>query len=159
MMANAPTDPPIVLIRPDYPARLAQGSGLVLADFRELVPERDGDPTPDVIRALEAASKWPRVAILARLEGGRPPTGQSREDVMRALRAIGPRLCGAHVALTGSGFVVGAFRSFLTAARLVGAVKLPMEIHSSFPAAKAALAKSFDITPDLSASIDGFLSG
>lgn len=147
----------LTVLRTEYPARLAHGFGLVVLDFHELVPERDGDPAPDILRALQAEAGRPEVGVLARVNNSRPPPADARDVLLRQFQALGPRLRGVHIALQGHGFVVGAFRSVISAVKMVGAIKIPLEVHTDFAGARAALGESFTFSETASTAVDRFL--
>lgn len=144
------------ILRPDYPARLAHLAGMVLVDFVDLAPEIHGDPNSDVLRALDLADAWPQVGVIARTRDSRPPPPESRELLGQRVQALGDKLRCVNIALEGSGFRTVAFRSFISAARLLRIVKTPIEIHGSLSEAVSSAYRVLDVSAGLRGPVDQF---
>jgi hypothetical protein len=148
----------IELLRPEYPARIGRIDGLVLIDFVGLLPEVHGDPNEDVLNAVDAAAQYDRVALLIRVRDSRPPPAESRAKIFERLQEIQDKLACVAIALEGAGFRAVAFRSFVSAARLVGVVRVPVEIRSDIEAATALLEDNYVLDTAQRESITEFFA-
>lgn len=146
------------LIRADYPAKIGRIEGLVLLDFVGLAPEVHGDPNPEVLDTIDAAAMHERVALLARVRDTRPPPPESRSAMMDRLKSVQDKLACVAIALEGAGFRSVAFRSFISAARLIGVIKIPVEIRPTFAAAMADVVRWYPLDGTQRQTVEAFFT-
>ena len=125
-MAGAGLD----VVQGAYPARVARLGGWVLIDLLRLNPDLHGDPFPIVKAELAQARLHDEVVLVVRVRDSRPPPEQTRSDLTAVLRALGPKLAVISISLEGMGFRAVAFRSFVSAARLLGLMDTPLYVST-----------------------------
>ena len=113
--------------RPDYPARLGHVGSVVLLDVIGLAPTRpEEDPGHDIMDAIDRARGSGSVAILARIKNSRPPPGPMRKALLTKFASLGDSLKCIALAIEDTGLRGSAFRSFVSAARLLNAAPAPV---------------------------------
>lgn len=143
----------------DYPTRLARFDGVLLVDFVGHVPEKHGSPHVHVMKALdEIIGEHTRVGMLGRIRDSRPPEDTDRRELTERLRDLGDRLVTVDLAIEGAGFRGVAFRSFMSALRLMGIAKIPINVHTELTAARASFSRTELATPDLLAAAEKFFT-
>lgn len=130
-----------------YPARVARLGGWVLIDLLRLNPDEHGDPFPLVEAQLTKARLCDHVVLVVRVRDSRPPPEQTRAELTAVLRALGPKLAVISISLEGMGFRAVAFRSFVSAARLLGLVQRPLFVSTDLSRAMDLATEHADLAP------------
>lgn len=152
------TRPELEILLPDPPARVAHLGSAVLIDVAGLMPEVHGDPNHEILAAIDAAAETGEIAMFCRVRNSRPPPPGTREQLLSRMTELHEQVRCVVFSLEDAGFRGVAFRSFISAARLLHVVKLPIEVFGDLDRARVAFTERARPSPSHLASIDQFFA-